>query len=161
MDTRAPVKSADRTIALLETLARADRRLTLADLQRDLGYPKSSLYMLLQTLVGRGWVECDPTGSAYGIGVRALLVGTSYLDRDLLLAELEQARARGYASEREQNVPGLGCFAVALPYRLPVTDAISASIPLVRLDEAHQGHIVAALVQAARQITDLLRDSAV
>ncbi|WP_326820815.1 IclR family transcriptional regulator [Streptosporangium sp. NBC_01639] len=252
MDARPPVKSADRTVALLEALARADRRLTLAELQRELGYPKSSLSMLLRTLAGRGWVECDPAGSAYGIGVRALLVGTSYLDRDpvvraaalvleqvrgeinetvhlarldgadmvylvsresqhhlrfssrvgrrqpahatalgravlserpdaaelmppvllpitphtvtdrdLLLSELKQARERGYASEREQNVPGLGCFAVALPYRLPVTDAISASIPLVRLDEAHQEHIVATLVRAARQITDLLRNRAV
>ncbi|WP_433254049.1 IclR family transcriptional regulator [Streptosporangium sp. CA-135522] len=252
MDVRAPVKSADRTVELLEALARADRWLTLAELQRELGYPKSSLYMLLQTLIGRGWVECDLAGSAYGIGVRALLVGTSYLDRDpvvraaalvleqvrgeinetvhlarldgadmvylasresqhhlrftsrvgrrqpayatalgravlsqhpeaaelvpevlapltphtttdrdLLLAELEQARANGYASECEQNVPGLGCFAVALPYRVPVTDAISASVPLARLDEAHREHIVATLVQAARQITELLRNGAV
>jgi DNA-binding IclR family transcriptional regulator len=58
-------------------------------------------------------------------------------------------------------VPGLGCFAVALPYRLPVTDAISASVPLARLDEAHQEHIVATLVRAARQLTELLRNRAV
>ncbi|MCT9932861.1 IclR family transcriptional regulator [Planotetraspora sp. A-T 1434] len=254
MEMRAPVKSADRTVELLEALARAQRRLTLAELQTELGYPKSSLYMLLQTLLGRGWVEADPSGLAYGIGVRALLVGTSYLDRDpvvraaavvlehvraetnetvhlarldgtdmvylasresehhlrftsrvgrrqpayatalgrailatrpphevesllpealvaltpytiidrdALRDELDRARLNGYASEREQNVPGLGCFAVALPYGMPVTDALSVSIPLARLDETHQKHIVDTLFDAARRITDLLRTGAI
>ncbi|GLW08499.1 IclR family transcriptional regulator [Microtetraspora sp. NBRC 13810] len=249
---RSPVKSADRTVELLEALARAERRLTLAELQRDLGYPKSSLYMLLRTLVGRGWVESDESGAAYGIGVRALLVGTSYLDRDpvvragvvvleeiraevdetvhlarldghdvvylasresghhlrsasrvgrrqpayatalgravlsvrpdaadllsetlaaltphtvvdrdLLLREIAEAAEHGYAAEREQNVPGLGCFAVALPYRRPVTDALSVSVPLARLDDAHRARIVAALMRAAHRITELLRTGAV
>jgi DNA-binding IclR family transcriptional regulator len=76
------VKSADRTVELLELLAMAERRLTLTELHRELNYPKSSLFMLLQTLVARGWVEADRDRTAYGIGVRALLVGTSYLDHD-------------------------------------------------------------------------------
>ena len=44
------VKSADRTVELLEVLSASDRRLTLTELHRELSYPKSSLYMLLQTL---------------------------------------------------------------------------------------------------------------
>jgi DNA-binding IclR family transcriptional regulator len=76
------VKSADRTVELLEVLSASDRRLTLTELHRELSYPKSSLYMLLQTLVNRGWVEVEPDRGTYGIGVRALLVGTSYLDHD-------------------------------------------------------------------------------
>lgn len=246
----AAVKSADRTVALLEVLASADRRLTLTELHRTLNYPKSSLYMLLQTLVGRGWVELDADRGTYGIGVRALLVGTSYLDHDpvvqvaarvmeqvrqeinetvhlarldgsdvvylasresehhlrvvsrvgrrlpahatslgkALLAErgrdevdallpaelvaltpntvvdraalheqLARFRAAGYAHEREENTPGLGCFAVALPYRRPVLDAMSCSVPLGRLDAEHERQVVAALLAAARTITDLLR----
>jgi DNA-binding IclR family transcriptional regulator len=76
------VKSADRTVELLELLSMAERRLTLTELHRELNYPKSSLFMLLQTLVARGWVEADRDRTAYGVGVRALLVGTSYLDHD-------------------------------------------------------------------------------
>lgn len=244
------VKSADRTVELLEVLSASDRRLTLTELHRELSYPKSSLYMLLQTLVARGWVEVDAERGTYGIGVRALLVGTSYLDHDpvvraairvmeqvrqdvnetvhlarldgpdvvylasresehhlrvvsrvgrrlpahstslgkALLAtrtreEVEQIlpteltaltpntvidrnalhdqlvgfRNVGYAHEREENTPGLGCFAVALPYRNPVMDAMSCSVPLGRLDPDHERQVVSALLDAARTITELLR----
>lgn len=244
------VKSADRTVELLEVLSSSDRRLTLTELHRELSYPKSSLYMLLQTLVARGWVEVDSERGTYGIGVRALLVGTSYLDHDpvvraairvmeqvrqdvnetvhlarldgpdvvylasresehhlrvvsrvgrrlpahstslgkALLAtrtreEVEQIlpeelipltpntviernalheqlagyRNVGYAHEREENTPGLGCFAVALPYRNPVMDAMSCSVPLGRLDPDHERQVISALLDAARTITELLR----
>ncbi|WP_046468831.1 IclR family transcriptional regulator [Allosalinactinospora lopnorensis] len=241
------VKSADRTIEVLEVLARSTAPLSLADLREELGYPKSSLYMLLQTLVTRRWVETDGRGLLYRIGVRALLAGTSYLDRDpvartaapvldevraevnetvhlarldgdsiiylvsresqhhlrtvsrvgrrlpayatalgrailasrpdgadlvperpevlspkgladrrAILAALEQARTRGYASESEQTGPGLGCRAVALAYNDPVTDALSCSVPLARLDEPHSERIVNTLLDAAHRITDLL-----
>jgi DNA-binding IclR family transcriptional regulator len=81
-----PVKSAARTVELLEYLARQRGRRSLGDIQSDLGYPKSSLYVLLQTLVAHGWCETDQTGSLYGLGVRALLAGTSYLDADEVVA---------------------------------------------------------------------------
>lgn len=74
------VKSASRTVELLELLADTPDRLTLAELQRRLGVPKSSLHGLLQTLVARGWV--DERGGGYGIGLRALRIGAAYLDRD-------------------------------------------------------------------------------
>ncbi|QVQ50267.1 IclR family transcriptional regulator [Spiractinospora alimapuensis] len=239
------VKSADRTVEVLETLARSSAPLSLAELHRILGYPKSSLYMLLQTLVDRRWVETDSRG--YKVGVRALLAGTSYLDRDpvvraaapvlddlraevnetvhlarldganiiylasresqhhlrtvsrvgrrlpahatalgrsilanrrdgadlvpakpealssqgltdrdAILAELDAARTDGYASESEQTGPGLGCRAVVLTYNDPVTDALSCSVPLARLNDAHGEQIVHALLAASRRITDLL-----
>ncbi|MFD4563920.1 IclR family transcriptional regulator [Streptomyces sp. NPDC058467] len=77
------VKSAARTVALLELLAdRGDRPSRLDELAAELGVPRSSMYQLLQTLVDCGWVRSDTTGSLYGIGIRALLTGTSYLDSD-------------------------------------------------------------------------------
>jgi DNA-binding IclR family transcriptional regulator len=77
-----PVKSALRTVELLEYFAGNRGLHSLAELQQSLGYPKSSLYMLLRTLTDLGWVETDSTGTLYGIGLRALLVGTSYIDGD-------------------------------------------------------------------------------
>ncbi len=81
-----PVKSSLRTVELLEFFANHRGLHTLGDLQQQLGYPKSSLYMLLRTLADIGWVETDQTGTMYGIGLRALLVGTSYLDGDDVVA---------------------------------------------------------------------------
>jgi DNA-binding IclR family transcriptional regulator len=76
------VKSAVRTVALLDFFARQGGMYSLSDIQHELGYPKSSLYALLRTLVRLGWVETDPTGTLYRIGMRALLVGASYIDGD-------------------------------------------------------------------------------
>ncbi|MFB6845386.1 IclR family transcriptional regulator [Streptomyces sp. NPDC056373] len=77
------VKSAARTVELLELLAaRGDRPARLQELADELGVPRSSMYALLQTLISRGWVRTDITGSLYGIGIHALLTGTSYLDSD-------------------------------------------------------------------------------
>jgi DNA-binding IclR family transcriptional regulator len=247
----AGVKSADRTVELLELLARTNEPLTLSELQRELSYPKSSLFVLLRTLVARGWVETDRRGTGYSIGVRALLVGTSYLDRDpviraatrvledlrsevnetvhlarldgadmvylasresahqlrltsrvgrrlpahatslgkALLAErtddqvdsllpavlvpltpltltnrkslfedLAVTRERGYAMERGENTPGLGCFAVALESRRPAVDAISCSVPMVRLDDAnHAAQVIDAVVRHAKELSSILR----
>ena len=81
-----PVKSAQRTVEVLELLARDQGGSSLASIHEQLGYPKSSLYVLLQTLVGAGWVETDGTGTRYSVGMRALLVGTAYIDGNDLLA---------------------------------------------------------------------------
>jgi DNA-binding IclR family transcriptional regulator len=245
------VKSADRTVELLELLSRTGEPLTLSEIHRELSYPKSSLFVLLRTLVARGWVETDRRGTGYSIGVRALLVGTSYLDRDpviraatrileqlrtevdetvhlarldgsdvvylasresahqlrltsrvgrrlpahatslgkallaertdaevdallpgdlisltpqtladrpALFADLALTRARGYAAERNENTQGLGCFAVALDYRHPAIDAISCSVPLVRLDDAnHATAVLDAVQRNAKELSSLLR----
>ncbi|MFF8828821.1 IclR family transcriptional regulator [Streptomyces sp. NPDC015131] len=82
----AHVKSAVRTVELLEFFARHPGTHSLAAVQEALGYPKSSLYVLLRTLVELGWVETDTTGTRYGIGVRALLMGTAYVEGDEVVA---------------------------------------------------------------------------
>ena len=78
----SPVKSAERTVKILETLADSPTRLTLSELQERMGYPRSSLHALVRTLRELKWVEADETGSAFGVGPHALLSGTAYLDRD-------------------------------------------------------------------------------
>lgn len=92
------VKSAARTLEVLELLAsRQNRPARLRELSEALGVPKSSLYALLRTLTKHGWVRTDATGTLYGIGIRALLAGTSYLDTDpyvrLVQPYLDQVRA--------------------------------------------------------------------
>jgi DNA-binding IclR family transcriptional regulator len=81
-----PVKSADRTLDVLEALAAAPNRPSLGDLARSLDIPKSSLHGILRTMVRRGWVEADETGTRFGLGLRALQVGASYVDGDEVVA---------------------------------------------------------------------------
>jgi DNA-binding IclR family transcriptional regulator len=53
------VKSAGRILEVLELLARANEPLTLRHVVAELGYPKSSAFNLLQTLVSRGYAVRD------------------------------------------------------------------------------------------------------
>lgn len=76
------VKSAERTLAILETLARAARPVAVVELHRMTGYPRSSLHQLLHTLAAGRWVDLSEDGTQVAIGAQALIVGTSYLDRD-------------------------------------------------------------------------------
>jgi DNA-binding IclR family transcriptional regulator len=79
----AEVKSAARTVFVLEFLAsRQNEPARLREISEALGVPKSSLYALLRTLSQHGWVRTDASGTLYGIGIRALMAGTSYLDTD-------------------------------------------------------------------------------
>jgi DNA-binding IclR family transcriptional regulator len=244
------VKSAYRTIQILEILTAHQDGLSLSQLQHDLRIPKSSLHSLLQTLVEHGWLETTNRGTVYGIGLRALRCGAAFLerdpaveaasvvltnlrnhldetfhlarldecdvvylvskesmhhlrsssrigrrlpahstalgkallaarpwddvdkllpgrltaltsdtviDRDSLRRELAETQARGWAAERGQNTPGLGCFAVAVPSQHPPVDAISCSIPLVRLTDEHAVQVVGALTNAADELGHMLR----
>jgi DNA-binding IclR family transcriptional regulator len=238
-----PVKSADRTLEVLEVLAASPTRRSLVELSRALDIPKSSLHGILRTMARRGWVETDPTGTRFGLGVRALEVGAAYLDaddavglvsgvlddlarqfgeavhlgrldgpdvvylakresvhrlrlysaigrklpahatalgkvllarcpdpdgqlrwplprltsrtithRDALHAELRQTRNRGYAVDREENTEGIVCFAIAVPFADPPTDAISISVPVARIGPESENRIAGALARAMDQL---------
>ncbi|GII60508.1 IclR family transcriptional regulator [Sphaerisporangium krabiense] len=82
-ETSVPhVKSAVRTVEMLDFFARNPGLHGLPDLQARLGYPKSSLHALLRTLADLGWIETDATGTLYRAGLRTLLVGATYIDGD-------------------------------------------------------------------------------
>jgi DNA-binding IclR family transcriptional regulator len=245
------VKSAVRTVELLEYLAaRQDRPARVREISEALDMPRSSAHALLRTLMAQRWVRADDSGTLYGIGIRALLVGTSYLDSDPYLpmitpfldelrhdldetfhvgrldgpdivylatresrqyqrmssrvgrrlpaygtalgkalladrvgserdrhipdvlhpltpntvtdragldAALETALVRGYATDDEENTPGVRCFAVALRYTRPAQDAISASVPIARLTPEREREIVETLCTVGDKVTRVLR----
>ena len=76
------VKSAERTLKVLEALGREARPLAVVELHRITGYPRSSLHELLHTLAAGRWIDMSDDGTHVAIGTQALVVGTSYLDRD-------------------------------------------------------------------------------
>ena len=81
-DGYRPVKSSERTLEILEVLAASSDRRTLGELARMLDVPKSSLHAILRTMEARGWIESGAPGLRFGLGLRALHVGTAYVDSD-------------------------------------------------------------------------------
>lgn len=80
-----PVKSAARALDLLDEIA-AHGPGTQLQLSTRLGIPKSSLHALLRTMTERGWLQTDPTGSVYQLGIHSLVVSSAYLAGDPVLA---------------------------------------------------------------------------
>lgn len=68
----AGVKSAYRTLDLLEVLAKSDRTVTHSELALRAAIPKSSLTQLLKTLETRGYVESLGPNGPYRLGSSAL-----------------------------------------------------------------------------------------
>lgn len=86
----AGVKSAARTLDLLEALARAHQPLTHSELAARTGIPKSSLTQLLRTLADRHYVECSVENGPYSIGRAARdLIGLGIDVRHVVAAASE------------------------------------------------------------------------
>lgn len=79
-----PVKSAARALDLLDEIA-ANGPGTQLQLSNRLSIPKSSLHALLRTMTERGWLQTDPTGSVYQLGIHSLVVSSAYLAGDAVL----------------------------------------------------------------------------
>lgn len=105
----AGVKSARRAIDLIETFAAHDAWLSLSDLHARTGIPRSSLHGLLRTLQDAGWLEVDPNTGRHRLGVRALLCGTAYLDRDAVVP---------FATEALENLRELSGFTAHFARRI-------------------------------------------
>ena len=82
-----PVKSAYRALDVLEAMA-ASGPATLSELSRRLGIPKSSLHGLIHTLTDRGWVAPADGGTRFRLGLRALQVGTRFVDEDEVVSQV-------------------------------------------------------------------------
>ena len=244
------VKSAERALRILEVLGAAREPMTVTALYQATGYPRSSLHQLLHTMADMRWIEFTSDASSVAVGSLALLVGTSYLDRDPALqhatrtlelirdqagytahyariegsnviylatretseshraasrvgrqlpahatalgkallaelspaeveaalssdlvsltsntvttmsalgAQLETTRHRGFSLEREENTIGVACVAVAIPYRIPATDAISCSIPLSHASDEELDRVAAVIRVHAESLAMRLR----
>jgi len=92
------VKSAERTLDLLELLSEQRNGLTLADISLALRIPKSSALQILRTLEAHEYVARDRVTSRFRLDVRVFALGRAYAESmDLVregqrvLAELSRA----------------------------------------------------------------------
>lgn len=130
------VKSAERTLDVLEELARARSPRSLGDLAGALGIPKSSLHGLLRTLERRQWVESDDTNLRFRLGLRALQLVSSHAaqDRETRVTRAVMARISEETGETVQLARLVGAeivYVAQLPARHPVrlVSAVGERLP--------------------------------
>jgi len=75
------IPSVDRTIDLLELLAEETAGLSLADLARRTGFPKSTVFRILATLEARQVVVLDLPTRRYQLGHLLWAIGHRYVER--------------------------------------------------------------------------------
>ena len=78
------VKSAKRTVQILEILATSRTSMSLSAISKVGNIPKSSLHGILKTLVDQGWINFIDENSSYVLGLKSLKVGARFLDTDKL-----------------------------------------------------------------------------
>lgn len=244
------VKSAARVLEVLELLGAEGALLSLAEMAQTMAVPKSSLHAILRTMEAHRWVDVDPSGTRYSLGLKALLTGTAYLegddvaslagpvldslaeetgetvhlgrldgtdivylakresrhalrmhsavgrrlpahatalgkavlsqydavevqrrlswplvqltpdtvtDPDALVAQLAEARLRGWASDDGENSVDIRCVAVALGAAHGGGDAISCSAPRSRMDDVRMAEIARTVTDAAHALRTLIK----
>jgi DNA-binding IclR family transcriptional regulator len=78
--------------------------------------------------------------------------GHTVIDRQTLLAEYTQIRARGYSMDREESVMGGICIGAPVTLDGPaVVAAVSVSTPVVRMTAEREIEITRAVLDMARQ----------
>src|SRR5207253_3794115 len=76
----SPVKSADRTLDILDLLAGEPRGLTISEISIRLSFARSSTHGLVHTLESRGYLSQDG-GRRYQLGARLVQLGLNAGDR--------------------------------------------------------------------------------
>lgn len=78
---QAHVQSVERALRLMELLSRENREISLTEISKILGWPKSTAHGLLSTLRDYQYVEQSATNGKYRLGVRLFELGASVARR--------------------------------------------------------------------------------
>jgi DNA-binding IclR family transcriptional regulator len=79
MGASSTIKSAERTLDVLQLLSSSLRPVPTMVVVRECGIPKSSAHHLLNVMRGRGWVTYYEEDRAWGLGAAAFETGSAYL----------------------------------------------------------------------------------
>lgn len=92
------VKSADRTLEILEFCGRQRHPVAHAEIAGALGIPKSSASALLANMVERDYLTFFPETGGYSLGAAVIALASGYL-RELDLPRMGQAAVQALAAE--------------------------------------------------------------
>ena len=79
--TPSPIRSVSHSLKLVDALAATDQGRGVTELSGELRLAKSTVYRLLQTLVGHSYVVQDPTTGRYHLGLKFLELGALVSNR--------------------------------------------------------------------------------
>lgn len=82
------IAAVEKTFKVLETMSQLERPATLKELSVACGFPKATLFRILQTLVKLGYVDQDHVGSRYALTLRMYDLGRGSGHEDLRQAAL-------------------------------------------------------------------------
>ncbi len=82
-----------RVINILEALDRSQEGLTLTELSKEVGSPKSTISPIINTLLLKEYVTQDKNTTKYKMGIKSFLIGLSYSSNynsiDIVKSEME------------------------------------------------------------------------
>lgn len=93
-DEQAGHRSTLRVLAILDTLAKSERGLTMAEICRALDAPKSSLFPILHTMADTEYISYSEETSRYSIGLRTYLLGKAFDRSNMSLPLIESEMRR-------------------------------------------------------------------
>jgi len=79
------VPNLERAISIIELLSSSNQGLSLAELQDHLGFPKSSIFRITQTLVDRGYLVKSEGPALFSLSKKFLHIGLSTLSESSLI----------------------------------------------------------------------------
>jgi IclR family KDG regulon transcriptional repressor len=71
--------SIDKTLSILEAISQNAKGMSLADVVKAVGIPKTTAHRILEILAAREYVAWSPENEKYSIGIKALEIGISGL----------------------------------------------------------------------------------
>ncbi|GAA1610369.1 IclR family transcriptional regulator [Leucobacter chromiireducens] len=147
------VPAADQTLRIMRLLATARGPLPASMIAAQLELPRSTVYHLLSTMQGHGFVMHLPEEQRYGLGIAALELGSAYsrqepltrIGRPLVAALVERTRANGHLAAPhgrdivyliEQRLSGGPALVSDVDVRLPMHLTASGRSILAALPKA-------------------------
>jgi DNA-binding IclR family transcriptional regulator len=82
-------------------------------------------------------------------------------DKDAVLEIIDRAAYQGYATESEESCLGVRCFGVALPFSHHSVDAMSVAVPISRLGDGREDHIIETLLSVKARLAAVQNNSMV
>lgn len=118
------IMSVGKTFEILEELKKSAKPLTLGDLSERTGFPKSTLYGLLNTMREYGAIDQDESGR-YSLGIYLYELGHA-VERKWNIIDI----AKPYLKSIQVTIDETVCIAVLDSHTAMVIDSVSSDAPI-------------------------------